>query len=177
MLHEGKLAQEFGVSRTPVRQVLQRLSFEGLLETRSGVGTIPRPLDPANRELHFSILGDMLRLCASCCAGSFNLDARSRIATIAELVKDGGDGSAETYFYARSRILELVSAVVVDEIAADAHASMHWRVVRWRMRAARRSLTDSFHVLRETVQTLVLADKPSTLLRQLADEPVPAQDV
>ena len=67
MLHEGKLAQEFGVSRTPIRQVLQRLSFEHLLETRSGVGTVVSTLDPAQRDLHFSMLSDMLRLCTRCC--------------------------------------------------------------------------------------------------------------
>ena len=40
LLNEGLLAHEFGVSRTPMRNVLQRLNYEGLLETRNGVGTI-----------------------------------------------------------------------------------------------------------------------------------------
>ena len=40
LLNEGLLAKEFGVSRTPMRNVLQRLNYEGLLETRNGVGTI-----------------------------------------------------------------------------------------------------------------------------------------
>lgn len=45
VLNEGQLAQEFGVSRTPVRSVLQRLSYEGLVTTRNGVGTIVTELD------------------------------------------------------------------------------------------------------------------------------------
>lgn len=40
LLNEGLLAKEFGVSRTPMRNVLQRLNYEGLLETRNGVGTM-----------------------------------------------------------------------------------------------------------------------------------------
>lgn len=45
VLNEGLLAHEFGVSRTPVRSVLQRLSYEGLVTTRNGVGTIVTEVD------------------------------------------------------------------------------------------------------------------------------------
>jgi DNA-binding GntR family transcriptional regulator len=40
ILRETELAEEFGVSRTPVRETLQRLANHGLVETRRGVGTI-----------------------------------------------------------------------------------------------------------------------------------------
>ncbi len=45
LLNEALLANEFAVSRTPVRNVLQRLNYEGLLETRNGVGTIVSEVD------------------------------------------------------------------------------------------------------------------------------------
>ena len=45
VLNEGLLAQEFGVSRTPIRSVLQRLSYEGLVTTRNGIGTIVTEVD------------------------------------------------------------------------------------------------------------------------------------
>ena len=45
ILNEGLLAQEFGVSRTPVRSVLQRLNYEGLVTTRNGIGTIVTEVD------------------------------------------------------------------------------------------------------------------------------------
>jgi DNA-binding GntR family transcriptional regulator len=44
-LSEGDLAEEFGVSRTPLRKVLGRLEVEGLLESRHGVGTFVTSLD------------------------------------------------------------------------------------------------------------------------------------
>lgn len=44
-LSEGELAEEFNVSRTPVRRVLGRLEAEGLVETRHGVGTFVTSLD------------------------------------------------------------------------------------------------------------------------------------
>jgi DNA-binding GntR family transcriptional regulator len=49
VLFEGKLAHEFGVSRTPIRQVIQSLAAESLVEVRSGVGTIAPPLLPERR--------------------------------------------------------------------------------------------------------------------------------
>jgi len=44
-LHETELAREFGLSRTPIRQVLQKLEFQGFVETRNGVGTIVTGVD------------------------------------------------------------------------------------------------------------------------------------
>ncbi|SLN58240.1 DNA-binding transcriptional repressor LldR [Roseivivax jejudonensis] len=44
-LGEEALAAEFGVSRTPVRRVLARLSDEGLVEARHGVGTLVTDVD------------------------------------------------------------------------------------------------------------------------------------
>jgi len=40
-----QFADEFNVSRTPIRSVLQRLEYQGLLVTRHGVGTIVTDLD------------------------------------------------------------------------------------------------------------------------------------
>jgi DNA-binding GntR family transcriptional regulator len=39
------LAAEFEVSRTPIRSVLQRLEYQGLVITRHGVGTTVAPID------------------------------------------------------------------------------------------------------------------------------------
>jgi DNA-binding GntR family transcriptional regulator len=39
-LREAELGEEFGVSRTPIREVLQRLKADGLVEIRNGVGSI-----------------------------------------------------------------------------------------------------------------------------------------
>lgn len=44
-LSEEELAEEFKISRTPVRRVLGRLESEGLTRTRHGVGTIVTDVD------------------------------------------------------------------------------------------------------------------------------------
>lgn len=45
MLSENVLAEEFGVSRTPIRQALQRLEFEGLVASQRGIGTMVKTVD------------------------------------------------------------------------------------------------------------------------------------
>lgn len=66
VLHETNLGQEFEVSRTPIRQVLQRLSFEKLAVVRTGVGTIVEDFtrtDAQNYlEMHARILATVAEL-------------------------------------------------------------------------------------------------------------------
>ncbi|MCG8356790.1 MAG: GntR family transcriptional regulator, partial [Kiloniellales bacterium] len=45
ILRETELAEQFGVSRTPVRQALQKLESEGFVEAKNGVGTIVTGFD------------------------------------------------------------------------------------------------------------------------------------
>lgn len=45
MLSENKLAEEFGVSRTPIRRVLHQLEFDGLVVSQHGVGTQVTTID------------------------------------------------------------------------------------------------------------------------------------
>lgn len=64
VLKEVELAAEFGLSRTPIRQVLQRLEYAGLVQPVVGHGTIVTSLDlPRMREvMQFRIrLAQMLR--------------------------------------------------------------------------------------------------------------------
>ena len=45
VLSEVILAEEFSVSRTPIRRVLHKLEFEGLVQIKNGVGTIVTDID------------------------------------------------------------------------------------------------------------------------------------
>ena len=45
-LNEGELAKQLGVSRTPLREALNRLAMEGFLRFSPGKGFFCRELDP-----------------------------------------------------------------------------------------------------------------------------------
>lgn len=67
VLRESKLAAEFGVSRTPIRSVIQQLAHGGLVESRDGVGTLVT-------ELSFSEIRDIysMRIKIAECIGQMN---------------------------------------------------------------------------------------------------------
>ena len=56
------LAREFEVSRTPVRSVLQRLEYEGLVVTKHGVGTMVAEFNSASWKEDMSLRAHLARL-------------------------------------------------------------------------------------------------------------------
>lgn len=132
-LHEGLIATEFGVSRTPIRQVLQRLAYERLVETRSGVGTIVAPLNSEHRTRDLTVLLELFRA-ASRCAGQAQPDVRmmERL-TAARAVAGMAGRGAEDYLRIRTQLLEISSDAAPDTILGDAMRAAHWRQIRWRM--------------------------------------------
>lgn len=50
VLNEAELGAEFGVSRSPIRRVLQKLNYDGLVQTRNGVGTFVAEIDTRTTE-------------------------------------------------------------------------------------------------------------------------------
>jgi DNA-binding GntR family transcriptional regulator len=67
ILRESELAAEFGVSRTPIRSVIQQLAHGGLVESRDGVGTLVT-------ELNLSEIRDIycMRIKLAECIGQMN---------------------------------------------------------------------------------------------------------
>jgi DNA-binding GntR family transcriptional regulator len=67
-LNESELAKQLGLSRTPLREALNRLSMEGFLQTRSGRGFFCRSLDP-------KVIYDLYQLRAAVECGSIRIAA------------------------------------------------------------------------------------------------------
>ena len=63
-LRDQDLAEQLGVSRTPVREAMQRLEAEGLVETRPGSSTRVSPLDPDDARNVFPVVAHLHGLAA-----------------------------------------------------------------------------------------------------------------
>ena len=61
-LSEAALAEEFGISRTPVRRVLARLEEEGLVQSVHGVGTMVTDADIAELEQEYRLRVELTAL-------------------------------------------------------------------------------------------------------------------
>lgn len=67
ILRESELAIEFGVSRTPIRSVIQQLAHGGLVESKDGVGTLVTELSfPEIRDIY------CMRIKLAECIGQMN---------------------------------------------------------------------------------------------------------
>ncbi len=78
ILREAALAAEFGVSRTPIRSVIQQLAHAGLVKSKDGVGTLVT-------ELSFAEIRDIyrMRIKIAECIGQMNprgIDEKIKIA-------------------------------------------------------------------------------------------------
>lgn len=137
VLHETKLAEEFGVSRTPIRQVLQRLAHEHLVETRPGVGTIAARLDVANFERDLkaaeTILTANIALCVHPVPKSTKLSLFA-LSAYADQISGGEDTKAALVDVA-GKLIRILTPCVEDPILRGAYAAIFWRIVRWRIRA------------------------------------------
>jgi DNA-binding GntR family transcriptional regulator len=101
VLRETDLAEEFEVSRTPIRQVLQRLQFEGLVETRNAVGTIVTGFDLESLK------------------GAY--EVRIKIGEWA--------GEMATRLYSRADILEMVALLErTEKLPTSRDADEYWRI-------------------------------------------------
>ena len=172
LLHEGELAQEFGVSRTPIRQVLQMLAYEGLVETRTGIGTIATPLVVEEYERDESVYRAILRAAAEC-ACPVNVPAEVRTALlVASDDLENADELRDALFKAESSVLEAAHALIDDRILSAALRAAYWRHLRWLMREDNAHLEHRRKVLADRLRgavSLSRSGNASDVVRHIAE--------
>ena len=134
VLHEGKIAQEYSVSRTPIRQVLQALATENLLEVRSGIGTVAKPLRAQAAQADQQSFAAILQACAQC-ASSEGLGKIAIEFTTSGLHLDNADvpDVVDNFFDATSIFANGLGAIIEDDILQEALTSCYWRFIRRRV--------------------------------------------
>lgn len=78
-LDEQRLATEFGVSRTPVREALTQLSAAGLVTSRPHAGTIVRPIEQARVSSLCEAAIELESLCARLAASKMSVMELGRL--------------------------------------------------------------------------------------------------
>jgi len=157
ILHETALAEEFGVSRTPVRQVLQRLAYEHLVETRTGVGTVVPKLAPEGAAHDFRVLAGALDLAAQTAAPALDIAAQRFLAQLSVLTGPADPAvlmDAPAMFALHSWLIAFARMLNPEPIMADAAASLHWRAIRRLLQQDRTGRTAQARILDRLCRTL-----------------------
>ena len=175
-LHEGALAEEFGMSRTPIRQVLQRLAYERLVEIRSGVGTVASPMDPADRPRDLVTHQGIVRAILAHQPLALSLGQRGDVIALGALIEGAAMLDAPGHFELRARLLAVLSGLIADPVLKDAFLAAHWRVIRWHMRDVALDQADAFKSMQRLVSSVASYDARSSVDlfgRILADDLAP----
>lgn len=130
-LREEHLASEFGVSRTPIRQVLDQLEFEGLTESVEGAGARVSTIDmKALRDVWAvrlkigELVGDFVRLPASEAAIAAVRAVRKDLAAVKETRSVRGLGAAYNRYH------EAMLAVVDNAALTRIHDLLYVQTAR-----------------------------------------------
>lgn len=131
-LYEEKLAKEFEVSRTPIRQVLHRLALERFVETKSGIGTLIIPADRVSFEDDQNILAQTLTMMSSLSPININDDDRIELATLLHMSKMMvKDFSISAYWNICYRYNYLIREKIRHDLMRDTTHILFCRLYRW----------------------------------------------
>jgi DNA-binding GntR family transcriptional regulator len=170
-LYENRLAEEFGVSRTPIRQALQRLAYEHLIETHTGVGNVVPALEEAKRPCDFAVLGGLLNIAATTANPDILVALRIEVAGMKITMDDPEIKLPDTteLLALHSRLADWVGTMAGNRILAQAIFASHWRVLRWIFQARLQANKTDIKALTALINALSLAETAPAALGLIAD--------
>lgn len=86
-LREESLTADLGVSRTPLREALNRLAEEGLVTREHGIGARVTALTVEDMSVVYQVRGSLESVAASIAAERATPDQRQRLVSLAELMR------------------------------------------------------------------------------------------
>lgn len=179
---EQSMTEQYGVSRTVVREAIARLKSEGLVETRQGSGTVVRGVQASDAfrlgrpdenlaqgvlhilELRRGIEAEMAALAAERRTSSEMTQIQQSLRAIARSVKDGGDGVQE----------DLAFHIAISRAAHNPHYTELLGMLTRALHDAIR-LTRSNEARRSDLAAQVLAEHESICAAIRARDPVQAR--
>lgn len=171
ILRETDIAKEFGVSRTPIRQVLQALAYEQLVRTQTGVGTVPTVLDPKHRERDFLAYSQLALAAVNLPGNKITNEIKMRVLGLYHMLQSSENRTLDLFVSLAQESGEATCQVISEPIISDALAAARWRVVRWRI-VDLRTDPDAFWAQTltnfERSSTAVMTGKPDQYLKAIA---------
>lgn len=132
-IHEGRLGQELGVSRTPLREALKYLASEGLLELAPGRGAVVRSFSAKDVEDSLIVLANMESLAGQLACSNASPEAIQDIRRIHdEMMQRYAVRDRLAYFKLNQAIHSAILKASGNEPLADVHGVLQARLRRIR---------------------------------------------
>ena len=129
VLREIELAEEFGVSRTPVRQALHQLAAVGLVETRNGVGTIVTAGDPETLEDIYRLRVQLTAMIGQFATGECPASAAKNMRALhAEVLELEPKLSPQDFWELNEKRHKIVTAIIENQELRALHHLYYFNV-------------------------------------------------
>ena len=110
-LDEATLVEQYGVSRTPVREALIQLAAEGLIEIRPRRGAVVTSIGPTRLSEMFEVMGELEAMCARLAARRMSDAERKVLQTAHEACENARiKEDSDAYFYCNEQFHSAIYA-------------------------------------------------------------------
>jgi len=164
-LDQAGLAKRFGVSRTPVREALNRLAATGLVELRPRRGAIVAA--PGLRELlnMFEVMAELEGLCGRLAAQRMSVTEQACLQAAHEasrLYVKSAD--SESYYQANVGFHEILYSGCHNRFLGDQTRGLRNRLAAYRRLQLRQHnrISDSFHEHEQILAAIIAGDSDQT---------------
>ncbi len=131
VIGETELAAEFNISRTPIRRVLQRLHFEGLVDIRNGIGTVVTDIDIKTMKEVYDLrmyLTELISELSPRAITNEHIDAMETLLTRTKLMYD--DRNSEAYGRLCNELHEVLVSLIGSDPLREITDNLYYRSAR-----------------------------------------------
>jgi DNA-binding GntR family transcriptional regulator len=132
-LDESKLAQHFGVSRTPVREALRELAAADLVVLRPRQGAVVATVTVTQLLHMFEVMAELESFCARLAARRMSAEERDQLLKVHEDCRELAEkGEAHAYYDANRRFHEVIYAGTHNTYLEETTRNMRNRLQPYR---------------------------------------------
>lgn len=167
-LDETELANEFNVSRTPIREALIQLASMGLIEIRPRRSAVVAELSPQKLVEMFEVMSEMEALCGKLAARRMTPAEHKALMAAHQACKDARDAQdADTYFYQNELFHAQIYSGSHNAFLAEQATNLHRRLRPYRrlQLRVRNRIETSYGEHDEVVQAILNGDGELTATR------------
>ncbi len=132
-LDEATLVEQYGVSRTPIREALIQLAAEGLIEIRPRRGAVVTSIGPARLIEMFEVMAELEAMCGRLAARRMTDDERQQLNAAHEACEAArANQDSDQYFYCNERFHAAIYAGSHNSFLRDQANQLHRRLRPYR---------------------------------------------